>query len=136
MIPDDQLRDILRRAKTIAVVGLSPKPERPSNSVSRYLQHQGYKIIPINPGHETILGEPTFPSLTVAAEQHPIDIVDVFRNSANAGAVVDEAIPLRPMLIWLQLSVVDVNAEGRARAAGVPFIMDRCIAIEHRHLEV
>lgn len=136
MISDDQLRDVLRRARTIAVVGLSPKAERPSNSVSRYLQRQGYRIVPVNPGHDTILGEQSFPTLTAAANQHAIDIVDVFRRSESAGVVVDEAIPLRPMLIWLQLGVVDPDAAARADAQGIPLIQDRCIAIEHRHLEV
>ncbi len=135
-ISDDQLRDVLRRARTIAVVGLSPKGERPSNSVARFLQRQGYRIIPVNPGHNKILGEPSFPTLTAAAKDNSIDIVNVFRRSENAGAVVDEAIPLRPLLIWLQQGVVDPAAAARAGAQGIPFVQDRCIAIEHRHLEV
>jgi len=135
-ISDGQLRDLLRRARTIAVVGLSPKAERPSNSVARFLQRQGYRIVPVNPGHDKILGEPSFPTLTAAAKDNPIDIVDVFRRSENAGAVVDEAIPLRPLLIWLQQGVVDPAAAARAEAQGIPLVHDRCIAIEHRHLEV
>jgi predicted CoA-binding protein len=125
---------LLRGARTIAVVGLSPSPMRPSNSVARYLQRSGYKIVPVNPGHNEILGEKSYRSLSDAAREHTIDVVDVFRRSELAGAVVDEAIPLRPKLIWLQLGVVDDAAEARAAEAGIPFVQDRCIAIEHRHL--
>lgn len=132
----DELRRLLRQARTIAVVGLSPKPERPSNSVARYLQRQGYQIVPINPGHREILGEHCYPTLTAASQDRKLDIVDVFRRSDHAGAVVDEAILLRPLLIWLQQGVVDAAAEARAEAAGVPIVMDRCLAVEHRHLEV
>lgn len=138
MPPPDELRDLLRRARTIAVVGLSPNPMRPSNSVSRYLQRAGYRVIPINPGHPEILGEQSYPTLEAAARDHAIDIVDVFRRSELAGAVVDQALALRPppRLIWLQQGVADPSAEQRAAAAGIPFVMDQCIAVEHRHLEV
>jgi predicted CoA-binding protein len=134
----DNLRTLLQRAHTIAVVGLSPKPIRPSHSVARYLQQAGYRIIPINPGHAEILGEAVYPTLAAAARDHTIDIVDVFRRSELAGSVVDEALALRPLpqLIWLQQGVIDAAAELRASAAGVPFVMDRCLAVEHRHLEV
>jgi len=133
---DDALRQLLRAARTIAVVGLSPKPERPSHSVARYLKGKGYRILPINPGHENVLGEPSYPTLAAAARDHTIDVVDVFRRSELAGAVVDEAIALRPRLIWLQQGVVDAAAQARAQAAGIPFVMDQCLAVEHRALEV
>lgn len=135
---EDELRVVLRRARTIAVVGLSPKPSRPSHSVARYLQAAGYRIVPVNPGHGEILGEQSYPTLSAAARDHPIDIVDVFRRSEHAGAVVDEAIALHPppQLIWLQLGVVDAAAQTRAQGAGIAFVMNLCIAIEHRHLEV
>lgn len=137
MTPADQVvRELLRRARTIAVVGLSPKPDRPSNSVARYLQRQGYRIVPVHPGHDEILGERSYPTLRAAAQDHTIDIVDVFRRSEAAGTVVDEAIPLRPLLIWLQQGVVDAAAQARAEAAGVACVMDRCLAVEHRRLEV
>jgi len=135
-VSDDELREILERARTIAVVGLSPKPMRPSYSVASYLERAGYRIVPINPGHDTILGEQSYPSLAAAAKDHTIDIVDVFRRSEHAGAVVDEALAIRPQLIWLQQGVVDPAAEARAAAAGIPFVMDRCLAVEHSHLEV
>jgi predicted CoA-binding protein len=135
-LSDAELRALLRRVHTIAVVGLSPKPVRPSHSVARYLQRAGYRIVPVNPGHGEILGEKSYPTLRDAARDHPIDIVDVFRRSDQAGAVVDEAIALRPQLIWLQQGVVDDAAQARAAAAGIPFVMDQCLAVEHRHLEV
>jgi uncharacterized protein len=131
----EALRAILHAAETIAVVGLSPKEERPSHQVALYLQRAGYRIVPVNPGHDTILGERSYPTLAAAAAQHAIDIVDVFRRSAFAGAVVDEAIRVRPRLIWLQRGVVDDAAAERAAAAGVPFVMDRCLMVDHRLLE-
>ena len=137
-VSSEELRVLLKRARTIAVVGLSPKPIRPSNSVARYLQRAGYRIVPVNPGHETILGERSYPTLGAAARDLTIDVVDVFRRSELAGAVVDEALTLSPLprLIWLQQGVADPAAEARAAAAGIPFVMDRCLAVDHRHLEV
>jgi hypothetical protein len=137
-VSEDELRALLRGARTIAVVGLSPRPVRPSHSVARYLQKVGYRIVPINPGHEEILGEKSYPRLSDAARDQRIDVVDVFRRSEHVGALVDEAIALRPtpQLIWLQLGVVDAAAQGRAEAAGIAFVMDQCLAVEHRNLEV
>jgi len=136
MISEDELRAVLLRARTIAVVGLSPKPHRPSHSVARYLQRAGYRIVPVNPGYDTLLGEKSYPNLAAAARDHAIDIVDVFRRSEHAGGVVDDAIATHPQLIWLQQGVVDAAAAARAAAAGIPFVMDRCLAVEHSHLEV
>lgn len=132
----DALRALLRDARTIAVVGLSPKPDRPSHGVARYLQGAGYRIVPVNPGHGEILGERSYPTLAAAARDHTIDVVDVFRRSEHAGGVVDEAIALRPRLIWLQQGVVDAAAAARAEAAGIAFVMDSCLAVQHRLLEV
>lgn len=131
---DAELAAVLRRAQTIAVVGLSPKSHRPSHGVARYLQRAGYRIVPVNPGHAAILGETSYASLSDAAAAQRLDIVDVFRRSEFAGRVVDEALPLHPDLIFLQQGVVDPDAAARARAAGVPFIMDRCLAVEHQRL--
>lgn len=133
---NDALRELLREIRTIAVVGLSPKPERPSNGVAGYLKRAGYHIVPINPGHEKILGERSYPTLAAAARDHQIDVVDVFRRRELAGDVVDEAIAVRPRLIWLQQGVVDAAAEARAEAAGIPCVMDSCLAVQHRLLEV
>jgi uncharacterized protein len=135
-VTPDGLRALLRDARTVAVVGLSPDPSRPSHSVARYLQGAGYRIVPVNPHHAIILGERSYPTLAAAAQDHTIDVVDVFRRSAFAGAVVDEALALRPRLIWLQQGVVDPAAAERARAAGIFFVMDRCLAVDHQLLEV
>jgi len=133
---NDALRELLREVRTIAVVGLSPKPERASHGVAGYLQRAGYHIVPVNPGHEKILGERSYPTLAAAARDHSIDVVDVFRRSELAGAVVDDAIALHPRLIWLQQGVMDPAAEARAEAAGIPIVMDSCLAVQHRLLEV
>ena len=110
----DALRTLLRDARTIAVVGLSPKPDRPSNAVASYLQSSGYHIVPVNPGHAAILGEKSYATLTAAAAEHAIDVVDVFRRSEFVGPIVDEALRVRPRLIWLQVGVLDETEIGRA----------------------
>ncbi|HEX4634405.1 MAG TPA: CoA-binding protein [Gemmatimonadales bacterium] len=130
------LERLVREAKIIAVVGLSPKAVRPSNEVATYLKDAGYRIVPVNPGHDQVLGERSYRTLQDAAREHAIDIVDVFRRSALAGGVVDEAIAIRPRLIWLQTGVVDERARARAAAAGVPMVMDQCLAVYHQQLEV
>ena len=131
---DADLAAVLRVARTIAVVGLSPHAHRPSHGVARYLQRAGYRIVPVNPGHAAILGERSYASLGEAAAEQAIDVVDVFRRSEFAGSVVDQALPLRPRLVFLQLGVIDDRAGDRARAVGVPFIQDRCLAVEHQRL--
>lgn len=135
---DEALRGILGAARTIAVVGLSPTLGRASHGVALYLRDAGYRIVPVNPFHTLILGERSYPTLTAASLEHAIDVVDVFRRSEFAGAVVDEAIAVRPppRLIWLQLGVLDAAAGERARAAGIPFVMDRCLMVDHRALGV
>ncbi len=132
----EALRALLRESKTIAVVGLSSYPGRPSYGVARYLQRVGYRIVPVNPNVTAVLGERSYPSLGAAAMEHTIEVVDVFRRSELAGRVVDEAIGLRPKLIWLQQGVVDDAAATRAAAAGIPFVMNRCLAVDHQLLEV
>jgi predicted CoA-binding protein len=132
----DALRALLRAAKTIAVVGLSPDPARPSHRVALYLRAAGYRIVPVNPKHERVLGEQSYPSLTAAAQAWRIDVVDVFRRSEFVGPIVDEAIALKPKLVWLQLGVRDGAACARAEAAGIACVMDRCLMVEHRELRV
>lgn len=131
----EALGALLREARTIAVVGLSPKPVRPSHEVASYLREAGYRIVPVNPGHDRLLGERSYRSLAEAARDHRIDVVDVFRRSELAGDVVDEAIAIRPKLIWLQVGVRDDSAAARAAAAGIPIVMDRCLAVEHQRYE-
>jgi len=128
--PDAYLRDILTNARTIAVVGASPRPHRPSHGVMRFLQRHGYRAIPVNPfaaGSE-ILGERVYASLADIAE--PVDMVDIFRRSEAAGAVVDEAIAIGAKAVWMQLDVRDDGAAARAEAKGLKVVMDRCPAIE------
>jgi len=131
------LRPLLVKGQTIAVIGLSPEPGRPSHEVARYLRDAGFRIVPVNPNHPTVLGEPAYATLTLAAKDHAIDIVDVFRRSEFAGAVVDEALTLRPLpkLIWLQVGVLDPTACARAYDAHVPCVMDRCLMAAHRRLD-
>jgi uncharacterized protein len=126
---DDHLRDILTSVKTIAVVGWSPKSDRPSHSVAAFLKRRGYRVIPVNPGQagQVALGEEVRATL---ADAGPVDLVDIFRRSEEAGAVVDEAIAAGAKVVWMQLGVIDEAAAAQARAAGLKVVMNRCPAIE------
>lgn len=133
MQTDDTIRDILTAARTIAVVGWSPKPDRPSHGVASFLAARGYRVIPVNPGHAGMraMGETVRASLAeVAALDGRMDLVDIFRRSDEAGAVVDEAIAAGAGAVWMQLGVIDHAAAARAAAAGLKVVMDRCPAIE------
>lgn len=126
----DPVADLLRRSKTIAVVGLSSNPLRPSHGVSAYMQTHGYRIIPVNPNIEECLGEKAHRSLLDVPEK--IDIVDIFRRPEFVEEVVDQAIQLKIPAVWMQEEVVHERAAQRARQAGIFVIMDRCILKEHR----
>jgi predicted CoA-binding protein len=126
----DQIGDLLKKSKTIAVVGLSSSPLRPSYGVAAYMQAQGYRIIPVNPTIKGALGEKAYASLSEVPEK--IDVVDVFRRSEFVPEVVDEALKLKVPAIWLQEGVIHEQAAERARKAGVFVVMDRCILKEHR----
>ena len=126
----DPIRDLLARAKTIAVVGLSDSPLRPSHGVSAYMQMQGYRIIPVNPKVEEALGEKSYPSLRDVPEK--IDLVNIFRRSEYVGEIVDEAIELKIPAVWMQEDVINEAAAEKARKAGLFVVMDRCILKEHR----
>lgn len=126
----DEIDAILRQSQTIAVVGLSPRPDRPSYEVAAYLQRHGYRIIPVNPNATEVLGERAYPRLEDVPDR--IDVVDVFRRPTEIGPIVDATIARRVPVLWLQLGVVNESEAARARAAGVRVIMDRCIAVEHR----
>jgi predicted CoA-binding protein len=128
---EDRITEILQNAKTIAVVGLSPSPLRPSYGVAAYLQTQGYRIIPVNPTIEGALGEKAYPSLREVPEK--IDIVDVFRRSEFVAPVVDDAIAVGAPVVWMQEGVEHHDAATKAREAGIFVVMDRCILKEHRH---
>jgi len=139
MTDTSTITDLLRAARTIAVVGLSAQPERPSHEVAAYLQGQGYRIIPVNPAYAGthILGEHCYPTLTqaaqaVAPEAGKIDVVDCFRRSEHIAPIVDEAIAIGASAVWMQLGVEDPVAADKARAAGMTVVMDKCIKIEHQ----
>jgi uncharacterized protein len=126
----DEIGELLKRTKTIAVVGLSDSPLRPSYGVSAYMQSQGYKIIPVNPSIKGALGEKAVASLAEIEEK--IDMVDVFRRSEYVPDLVDEAIRLKVPAIWLQEDVIHEEAAEKARKAGIFVVMDKCILKEHR----
>ena len=126
---DEVISNILDEAKTIAVVGISSDPSRPSCSVSRYMQSNGYRIIPVNPNETSVLGEKAYASLDDVSEK--VDLVDIFRRSDEAGRHVDEAIRIGARGVWLQEGVIDEAAARRALDAGLQVVMDRCILKEH-----
>lgn len=138
MLDANAIRALLAESRTIAVVGLSTKPERPSYGVAKYLQLHGYRVVPVNPTHagEHILGEYCHATLTQAADAvmrtgARIDIVDCFRKSEHVAPVVDEAIAVGARCVWMQLGVIDHAAAAKAEAAGLAVVMDKCIKIEH-----
>ena len=126
----DPITDLLRRARTIAVVGLSNSPLRPSHGVAAYMQTHGYHIIPVNPNVQEALGEKSYPSLLEVPQK--IDVVNVFRRSEYVSEIVDHAIQLKVPAVWLQEDVIDEAAAQKARQAGIFVVMDRCILKEHR----
>jgi len=126
------IAEVLRSAKNIAVVGLSPSPLRPSHGVAAYLQSHGYRIIPVNPKISNALGETAYKSLSEVPDK--IDVVEVFRRSELVPAVVDEAIRLKVPVIWMQEGVVNDAAAEKARKAGIFVVMDRCMLKEHHKL--
>jgi predicted CoA-binding protein len=133
---DAEIRQLLSSAKTIAIVGASPKPDRPVYGVMAYLLRAGYRCIPVNPGQtgKEILGQPVVARLADIGE--PIDIVDIFRQQFALAGAVDEALalPVKPKAVWMQLDLSDEAAAAKAEAAGVMAVMDRCTKIEHARL--
>jgi predicted CoA-binding protein len=131
MTETQAIAHILSQARTVAVVGLSPKEHRDSFRVAQYLQAQGWRIVPINPNAAEILGEKAYASLSEAAQHHTIELVDVFRNSADVPPVVDEAIAIGAQAVWLQLGVAHEAAAAKARAGGLMVVQNKCLKIEH-----
>jgi predicted CoA-binding protein len=131
---DDYIRDILRRVRTIAMVGASPNWNRPSYFAMKYLQHKGYRVVPVNPvaAGQAILGEKAYASLKDIPE--PVDMIDIFRNSEAAGPITDEAIAIGAKVVWMQLGVRNDPACQRAEAAGLTVVMNRCPKIEYGRL--
>jgi predicted CoA-binding protein len=136
-MPPDRasLSRILHSARTIAVVGLSPNPARPSHEVASYLQEAGYRIVPVRPGVASVLDRRAYPDLASAAQaEGPIDVVDVFRRSEFIAALVEPLLAIHPMLVWLQVGVEDAEAARQLEAAGIPVVMNRCLMVEHSTL--
>ena len=125
----ETIERVLDECRTIAVVGLSSNPSRPSNSVSSYMRRHGYTVIPVNPNETEVFGERAYPSLAEVPVN--IDLVDIFRRSEKAGAAVDQAIAINAKAVWLQEGVIDQEAAQRASEAGLLVVMDRCWLKEH-----
>jgi predicted CoA-binding protein len=123
---------ILKQYRTVAIVGLSPDPSRPSHRVAKYLTSHGYKVIPVNPDAQEIFGKTSYPDLSSVLE--PIEIVDVFRRSEEVMPIVDEAIKIGAKVVWMQEGVVNEKAASRAREAGLLVVMDKCMFKEHQRL--
>ena len=123
---------ILNSSRTIAVVGLSSKPDRPSYKVASYLKGQGYQIIPVNPTEKGILGEPCYPDLS--SVPGAVDAVDIFRRAEDVPPIIEEAIRIGARAVWMQEGVINEDAASRARAAGLTVVMDKCMRKEHLRL--
>ena len=130
--PDEEIRKLLRRVRTIAVVGLSPRTNRPSHGVAAQMQRFGYRIIPVRPAVDAVLGEKAYASLREVPD--PFDLVDVFRAPEYVDQIVEECIALGAPAIWLQEGVVNIPAAERARQAGLIVVMDRCVYREYLRL--
>jgi predicted CoA-binding protein len=133
-IPEDNLSSeeimaILKKYKTVAVVGLSPKPQRDSHKVAKYLQENSYMVVPVNPGQKEILGEKCYPNLK--SIPFPIDLVDIFRKPEAIPPVVEDAIEIGAKVVWMQLGLAHNQAADKARKAGLQVVMNKCIKIEH-----
>jgi predicted CoA-binding protein len=136
-VPPDRARriELIRSARRIAVVGLSRKPERPSHSVAAYLQRAGYTIIPVNPAEGVTLGERVYPDLrSAAAGAGPIDIVNIFRRPEFIPPLLDPLLEVRPKLVWMQIGIRHDEVARKLEEAGIPVVMDRCLAVEHQML--
>ena len=132
--PAERMPHILNTCRTVAVVGLSDQPHRASFDIARYLQAQGYRVIPVNPNVSEVLGEKAYPSLLDAAQHEQIDLVNCFRNSPDIPPVVDEAIAIGAKAVWMQLGISHADAAAKAEAAGLLVVQDHCIKIDHRVL--
>ena len=128
----DDAKEILNESKTVAVVGISDKPERPSHKVASYLQEHGYSVIPVNPRLDEVLGERCYGSLEAVPEK--VDLVDIFRRSEDLPPIVESAIKIGAKAIWMQEGIINEEAAHIARAAGLTVIMDRCMLKEHSKL--
>jgi predicted CoA-binding protein len=127
----DDIHHILRNYRSVAVVGLSPKPHRDSYGVARYMQKQGWRIIPVNPNAAEILGQKAYPNLREAARHERIELVNVFRNSDDVPPIAAEAIAIGAQALWLQLGIENTAAASAAQAAGLRVVQNKCLMVEH-----
>ena len=130
LVPVNTIRSILQENVTVAVVGLSPKPNRPSHQVASYLQQKGYRVIPVNPGQNEILGEKCYPDLNAVPES--VDIVNIFRRSEHVLPIVHDAVASKVKVVWMQEGIINEEAANLAEQNGLIVIMDRCIKIDHQ----
>jgi predicted CoA-binding protein len=130
--PLEEIDAVLEKYEVVAVVGLSPKPERDSHKVAKYMKEHNYTIVPVNPGQKNILGEKCYPNLK--AIPFPVDIVDVFRRPDAVPPIVDDAVEIGAKVIWMQLGIVHNEAAEKAREAGLEVVMDRCMKVEHMRM--
>jgi predicted CoA-binding protein len=130
--PSGEIKAILNHYKTVAIVGLSPKAERDSHKVGKYLREHGYRIVPVNPGQKEILGEKSYRNLK--AIPFPVDTVNIFRKSEAVPPIVDDAIAIGAKVVWMQLGIVHNRAADKARQAGLAVVMSKCIKIEHMNM--
>lgn len=129
---DEDVKEVLKNAHTVAVVGVSHKEERDSHKVAKYLKDHGYRMIPVNPKYKEVLGEPCYPNLESVPEH--VDVVDIFRSVDAIPAIVDEAITVKAGAVWMQLGLVHNEAAEKARCAGLAVVMNLCMKIEHSRL--
>jgi predicted CoA-binding protein len=132
VLPDDELKEILKTSKVIAVVGLSNDRARPSYRIGKYLKAKGYKVIPVNPKYDAVIGLKSYPSLSNVPDE--VDIADIFRKPEAVGPIVDEAIIKGVKMVWMQEGVINVEAALKAKNAGIKVVMDRCIFKEYDRL--
>ncbi|MCI4329042.1 MAG: CoA-binding protein [Thermoplasmata archaeon] len=133
---DARMRELLTRAETIAVVGLSDKPERDSHQIAAYLRSVGYRVVPVNPVVPDVFGERSYPDLRTIPPEIRVDIADIFRRSDQVGPVVDDAMARHIPTVWMQLGVVNAEATAKARAAGLTVFEDLCIMVQHKRLKI
>ena len=131
---DQEIKEVLRSSKTIAVIGISPKEDRPSYGVASYLKSKGYRIIPVRPDGDKILGEKVYHSLAEIPREIEIDVVDIFRKSADVPPVVEEAIHRGAKVVWMQEGIINQEASAKAEKAGLKVVMDLCMKKEHQRL--
>ena len=134
--PEEVLRGIIARARTIAIVGLSDKPTRDSNEAGRYLQGQGYRIVPVNPLVTEVLGERSYPSVAAIPAGVPVDVVDIYRRPEEVPAIMDDSIGRNVPVVWMQLGISNPEAADRGRAAGLTVVEDLCLMSQHRRMGI